>query len=482
MAENLTVGHPSFYRGSGLEGRPLFAPNAVNPQGTPFIAAERPQPMQFGDAMRGYSLYQLPANYVGTPATQVQAVPMYLNPNTPPADPMGVFQRFRNAANGVVPVAQPQAQTQAQAQAQVASQPAAEAQQAIQAASITQPQQVAAPQSIVSVEALPRVDVPKMRPQQNSIRFIASQGVDALDGGDAAIDFGRRYAAAAATGAVPVVSNAMLAAMNRQHARQQAALSAATKAQDVNDMYAAMNDPNLRARAHALAKASGISFDLAMKQAVQSKLLESGEHNLANRYEMMHILPQIDAEQQRRVTEALNFGSSATPVRDVYGADYQTNGINYVRPTGDGNNMYTTANNVVVGTPNAGTMYGMINGSSSPTTASYNAVLANNQTALNAQQAAAAQVAEARKQNAVNTQNALTDFSKRMTAYAQLMNAGARQQNADTRAASAANTGDSQMAKSMIATLKALPDGDPRKAQIMQALTDMYISPTTPTE
>ena len=475
MAEDLTVGHPSFYRGSGLEGRPLFAPNRVPNQGTPLLAAERPQPMQFGDTLRGYSLYQLPPNYVGVPVAQPQAVPMYLNPNTPPADPMGVFQRFRNAANGVVPVAQPQ----------VASQPVAEAQpaqQAAQAASVTQPQQVAAPQSIVSVEALPRVDVPKMRPQQNDIRFIASQGVDALDGGDAAIDFGRRYAAAAATGAVPVVSNAMLAAMNRQHARQQAALSAATKAQDVNDMYAAMNDPNLRARAHALAKANGISFDLAMKQAVQAKLLESGEHNLANRYEMTHILPAVNAEQERRVTEAINFGGAATPIRDPYGADIQTNGINSAQPTTDGKYVYTTANNVAVGTPLAGTMYGVINGSSSPTTASYNAVLANNQTALNAQQAAANQIAEARKQVATDTRNALTDFSKRMATQAQLMRAAASQQNAATRAAVADNNGDNQAAKTMIATLKALPDGDPRKAQIMQALTDMYISPTTPTE
>lgn len=476
MAEDLTVGHPSFYRGSGLEGRPLFAPNTVNPQGTPFIAAERPQPMQFGDKLRGYSLYQLPPNYVGVPAAQPQAVPMYLNPNTQQADPMGVFQRFRNAANGTAPVVQQQQQAQAVAQ------PVAAAQPTEQVASMTQPQQVAAPQSIVSVEALPRVDVPKLRPQQNDIRFIASQGVDALDGGDASIDFGRRYAAAAATGAVPVVSNAMLAALNRQHARNQAALSAATKAQDVNDMYAALNDPNLRARAHALAKANGISFDLAMKQAVQSKLLESGDFNLANRYEMTQILPQIDAEQQRRVTEAINFGGSATPVRDPYGADIQTNGINSAQPTADGKYVYTTANNVAVGTPLAGTMYGVINGSSSPTTASYNTVLANNQTAFNAQQAAAKQLADARTQVATDTRNALTDFNKRMSVQAQIMKAAASQQNAATRAMAADNTGGSQLAKSMIATLKALPDGDPRKAQIMQALTNMYLSPTTPTE
>lgn len=474
MAEDLTVGHPSFYRGSGLEGRPLFAPNRVPNQGTPLLAAERPQPMQFGDTLRGYSLYQLPSNYVGVPAAQPQAVPMYLNPNTQPADPMGVFQRFRNAANGTAPVVQQQAQAVAQ--------PVATAQPTEQVASMTQPQQVAAPQSIVSVEALPRVDVPKMHPQQNDIRFIASQGVDALDGGDASIDFGRRYAAAAATGAVPVVSNAMLAALNRQHARNQAALSAATKAQDVNDMYAAMNDPNLRARAHALAKANGISFDLAMKQAVQSKLLESGDYNLANRYEMTQILPQIDAEQQRRVTEAINFGGSATPVRDPYGADIQTNGINYAQPTADGNYMYTTANNVVVGTPNAGTMYGVINGSSSPTNASYNVTQANIQTGLNAQQAAAKQLAAERAQVANQEKTALDALNKRLTVQAQLLRANASQQNAATRAATASNNGDSQVARTMLATLKALPDGDPRKAQIMQALTDMYVSPTSPTE
>jgi len=474
MAEDLTVGHPSFYRGSGLEGRPLFAPNRVPNQGTPLLAAERPQPMQFGDTLRGYSLYQLPPNYVGVPAAQPQAVPMYLNPNTQPADPMGVFQRFRNTANGTAPVVQQPAQAVAQ--------PAVATQSAEQVASMTQPQQVAAPQSIVSVEALPRGDVPKLRPQQNDIRFIASQGVDALDGGDASIDFGRRYAAAAATGAVPVVSNAMLAALNRQHARNQAALSAATKAQDVNDMYAAMNDPNLRARAHALSKANGISFDLAMKQAVQSKLLESGDYNLANRYEMTQILPQIDAEQQRRVTEAINFGGSATPVRDPYGADIQTNGINYAQPTADGKYVYTTANNVVVGTPNAGTMYGAINGSSSPTNASYNVTQANIQTGLNAQQAAAKQLAAERAQVANQEKTALDALNKRLTAQAQLLRANASQQNAATRAATAGNNGDSQAARTMLATLKALPDGDPRKERIMQALTDMYVSPTSPTE
>lgn len=474
MAEDLTVGHPSFYRGSGLEGRPLFAPNTVNPQGTPFIAAERPQPMQFGDTMRGYSLYQLPPNYVGVPAAQPQAVPMYLNPNTPPADPMGVFQRFRNAANGTAPVVQQQPQ--------VVAQPVATAQPAEQVASMTQPQQVAAPQSIVSVEALPRVDVPKLRPQQNDIRFIASQGVDALDGGDASIDFGRRYAAAAATGAVPVVSNAMLAAMNRQHARQQAALSAATKAQDVNDMYAAMNDPNLRARAQALSKANGIPFDLAMKQAVQSKLLESGDYNLANRYEMTQILPQLDAVQQSRIVEANELGGSATPVRDVQNVDYQVGGINYLNTNPDGTRTIMTPNHAATVSQGAVTTYGMINGSGSPTAAAYNTAQANIQNNLNRQDQVAKQLAAAQAQVANQEKTALDALNKRLTAQAQLMNADARQQNADTRAASAANTGDSQLAKSMIATLKALPDGHPDKAKIMQALTDMYVSPTSPTE
>lgn len=474
MAEDLTVGHPSFYRGSGLEGRPLFAPNRVPNQGTPLLAAERPQPMQFGDTLRGYSLYQLPSNYVGVPAAQPQAVPMYLNPNTQPADPMGVFQRFRNAANGTAPVVQQQPQAVAQ--------PAVAAQPAEQVASMTQPQQVAAPQSIVSVEALPRVDVPKLRPQQNDIRFIASQGVDALDGGDASIDFGRRYAAAAATGAVPVVSNAMLAALNRQHARNQAALSAATKAQDVNDMYAAMNDPNLRARAHALAKANGISFDLAMKQAVQSKLLESGDYNLANRYEMAQILPQLDAVQQSRIVEANELGGSATPVRDVQNVDYQVGGINYLNTNPDGTRTIMTPNHAATVSQGAVTTYGMINGSGSPTAAAYNTAQANIQNNLNRQDQVAKQLAAARAQVANQEKTALDALNKRLTAQAQLLRANASQQNAATRAATAGNNGDSQAARTMLATLKALPDGDPRKAQIMQALTDMYVSPTSPTE
>lgn len=462
---------PSLYRGSGLEGRPLFAPNQVPNQGTPLLAAERTQPMQFGDRLRGYSLYQLPPNYVGAATVQPapQAVPMYLNPNTQPTDQMGVFQRFRDTANGTAPVV-------------TASQPAAQAVAQPQDMSVTQPQQVAAPQSVISVESLPRVDVPKLHPQQNDIRFIASQGVDALDGGDAAIDFGRRYAAAAATGAVPVVSNAMLAALNRQHARNQAALSAATKAQDVNDMYAALNDPDLRARAQALSKANGISFDLAMKQAVQSKLLERGDFNLANRYEMSKILPQIDAEQQRRVTEAINFGGSATPVRDPYGADIQTNGINYAQPTADGNYMYTTANHVVTGTPNAGTMYGVINGSSSPTTASFNLTEANVKNNAAAQAQVANAIAAERARNAKAEETALSQFNKNLTAQAQLLRANASEQNAATRAAMAGNNGNSQAARTMLATLKALPDGHPDKARILSELTEMYLSPTSPTE
>ena len=39
MAEDLTVGHPSYYRGSGLVGRPLFAPNVIPNHGTPYLSA-----------------------------------------------------------------------------------------------------------------------------------------------------------------------------------------------------------------------------------------------------------------------------------------------------------------------------------------------------------------------------------------------------------------------------------------------------------
>lgn len=474
MAEDLTVGHPSYYRGSGLVGRPLFAPNVIPNQGTPYLSAGNQPMTQFGDAMRGYSLYQLPTNYVSAtvaqPATQV--VPMYLNPNTQPNDPTGVFARYRNMASGLAPAA-------AAAAAQSVTQPV---EQQVPEATVPQAAQVEAPQSVMSVESLPRTAMPTLRPQQNSTRYIESKGIDALDAGAAADDFGRRYAAVAATGAIPVVSEAVLAALNRQRARDQAALSAATKARDVNDMYAAMGDPNLRARAQALSQANGISFDLAMKQALQSMLLERGEHNLANRYEMQNVLPAVNAEQERRIVDANEFGGNAVPIRGVYGEDILVPGINYLHTNADGSRTITTPFHKANVSQGAVTTYNAIHGSNSPVTSAFNIDLANRQTLLNAQQAVANQVNAAQKDNAYREKTALDNFNAQQKLYYQGMNANARLQNADTNAFKAGSSADSQEFRNLLAAYKVLPDGDPRKQELAVRLNAILTgSPTTPT-
>lgn len=473
MAEDLTVGHPSYYRGSGLVGRPLFAPNVIPNQGTPFLSAERQPMTQFGDAMRGYSLYQLPTNYVSATAAQpaAQAVPMYLNPNTPPNDPMGVFARYRNMASGLAPAA-------AAAASQSVTQPV---EQQVPEAAVPQAAQVEAPQSVMSVESLPRTAMPTLHPKQNNIRYIESQGVDALDGPAAAEDFGRRYAAVAASGAVPVLSEAMLEAFNRQNARSQAALSAATKARDVNDMYAAMGDPNLRARAQALSQANGISFDLAMKQALQSMLLERGEHNLANRYEMQNVLPAVNAEQERRTTLANELGGNVGTMNDIYGASYRTTGIDALYSNPDGSRTVGIAGFRANVTPHAAaTLAVLANNGYSPNTA-YNLRQANAQTLLNAQQAVANQVNAAREQVAKNEKTALDHFNDQQKLYYQGMNANARLQNADTNAFKAGNSADSQEFRNLLAAYKALPDGDPRKQELAVSLNAILTgSPTTP--
>lgn len=473
MAEDLTVGHPSYYRGSGLVGRPLFAPNVIPNQGTPYLSAGNQPMTQFGDAMRGYSLYQLPTNYVSATAAQpaTQAVPMYLNRNAPPYDPMGVFDRYRNMASGLAPAA-------AAAAVQSVTQPV---EQQVPEATVPQAAQVEAPQSVMSVESLPRTAMPTLQPKQNNIRYIESQGVDALDGPAAAADFGRRYAAVAASGAVPVLSEAMLEAFNRQNARSQAALSAATKARDVNDMYAAMGDPNLRARAQALSQANGISFDLAMKQALQSMLLERGEHNLANRYEMQNVLPAINAEQQNRIVDANEFGGNAVPIRGVYGEDILVPGINYLHTNADGSRTITTPFHKANVSQGAVTTYNAIHGSNSPVTSAFNIDLANRQTLLNAQQAVANQVNAAQKDNAYREKTALDYFNDQQKLYYQGMNANARLQNADTNAFKAGNSADSQGFRNLLAAYKALPDGDPRKQELAVSLNAILTgSPTTP--
>lgn len=473
MAEDLTIGHPSYYRGSGLVGRPLFAPNVIPNQGTPYLSAGNQPMTQFGDAMRGYSLYQLPTNYVSATAAQpaTQAVPMYLNPNTPPNDPTGVFDRYRNMASGLAPAA-------AAAAAQSVTQPV---EQQMPEATVPQAAQVEAPQSVMSVESLPRTAMPTMHPKQNNIRYIESQGVDALDGPAAAADFGRRYAAVAASGAVPVLSEAMLEAFNRQNARSQAALSAATKARDVNDMYAAMGDPNLRARAQALSQANGISFDLAMKQALQSMLLERGEHNLANQYEMKYLLPAINAEQERRTTLANELGGNVGTINDVYGASYRTNGIDALYSNPDGSRTVGIAGFRANATPNAvATLAVLANNGYSPNTA-YNLRQANAQTGMNAQLAVQNQVNAAREQVAKNEKSAIAALGDRLDWYTQAAKTSAQMQNAGTNAFKAQYGADSQEFKNLLAAYKALPDGDPRKQELAVSLNAILTgSPTTP--
>lgn len=469
MAEAIPIKYPSPYGGS----RPFFVPDIIRNQGTPYLSAGNQPMTQFGDAMRGYSLYQLPSNYVSATAAQpaTQAVPMYLNRNAPPYDPMGVFDRYRNMASGLAPAA-------AAAASQSVTQPV---EQQIPEATVPQAAQVEAPQSVMSVESLPRTAMPTLRPQQNSTRYIESKGIDALDAGAAADDFGRRYAAVAATGAIPVVSEAVLAELNRQRARDQAALSAATKARDVNDMYAAMGDPNLRARAQALSQANGISFDLAMKQALQSMLLERGEHNLANRYEMQNVLPAINAEQERRTTLANELGGNVGTINDVYGASYRTNGIDALYSNPDGSRTIGIAGLRANVTPGAVTTAAVITNPGYTSNTAYNIALANRQTLLNAQKAVSEQIGAAQKDNAYREKTALDYFNDQQKLYYQGMNANARLQNADTNAFKAGNSADSQEFRNLLAAYKALPDGDPRKQELAVSLNAILTgSPTTP--
>ena len=472
MAEAIPIKYPSPYGGS----RQFFVPDIIRNQGTPYLSAGNQPMTQFGDAMRGYSLYQLPSNYVSATAAQptqpaTQAVPMYLNQNAPPYDPMGVFDRYRNMASGLAPAA-------AAAAAQSVTQPV---EQQMPEATVPQAAQVEAPQSVMSVESLPRTAMPTLHPKQNNIRYIESQGVDALDGPAAAADFGRRYAAVAASGAVPVLSEAMLEAFNRQNARSQAALSAATKARDVNDMYAAMGDPNLRARAQTLSQANGISFDLAMKQALQSMLLERGEHNLANRYEMQYLLPAVNEEQQRRTTLANELGGNVGTMNDVYGASYRTNGIDALYSNPDGSRTALLPWARVNATPNAVATLAVLANPSYTSNAAYNRRQANAQTGMNAQKAVSEQIGAAQKDNAYREKTALDYFNDQQKLYYQGMNANARLQNADTNAFKAGNSADSQGFRNLLAAYKALPDGDPRKQELAVSLNDILTgSPTTP--
>lgn len=332
-------------------------------------------------------------------------------------------------------------------------------------------------QSITSAQTLAgQYPMPVPQSSSNVYMQTPSPGLaHPLDVGVAADDVAQRYAAMLAAGQTPVLSDNLQAALNRRMARNSLALSAATNAADMNAAYRAMSNPETRNRAQEIASTQGVSFDTAMKMATAGALAQQGNYALANRYEGSTLLPAMQAENQRRVTMALEAGTDMPALTDYLGNTFNSSGINSVYETGDGETVrFNTPYMTATGTPNAAVTAGRLAQSTAPIADAFAMRAGNTQNVISAargqQQAAAAQ-AKMVGENAMRQQTNYTRMAEQAarTQRAKFDMAAAQLRGTSAVAPRAARTDTpAQQAQVLISAARNLPEDDPQRAALLQ--------------
>ena len=332
-------------------------------------------------------------------------------------------------------------------------------------------------QSITSAQTLAgQYPMPVPQSSSNVYMQTPSPGLaHPLDVGVAADDVAQRYAAMLAAGQTPVLSDNLQAALNRRMARNSLALSAATNAADMNAAYRAMSNPETRNRAQEIASTQGVSFDTAMKMATAGALAQQGNYALANRYEGSTLLPAMQAENQRRVTMALEAGTDMPALTDYLGNTFNSSGINSVYETGDGETVrFNTPYMTATGTPNAAVTAGRLAQSTAPMADAFAMRAGNTQNVISAargqQQAAAAQ-AKMVGENAMKQQANYTRMAEQAARIqkAKFDMAAAQLRGTSAVAPRAAHTDTpARQAQVLISAARNLPEDDPQRAALLQ--------------
>lgn len=338
----------------------------------------------------------------------------------------------------------------------------------------------AAPQAVQSITSAQTLagQHPMPVPQSTSNVYMQTPSpglAHPLDVGVAADDVAQRYAALLAAGQAPVLSDNLQAALNRRMARNSLALSAATNAADTNAAYRAMSNPDTRNRAQEIASTQGVSFDTAMKMATAGALAQQGNYALANRYEGSTLLPAMQAENQRRVTMALEAGTDMPALTDYLGNTFNSSGINSVYETGDGETVrFNTPYMTATGTPNAAVTAGRLAQSTAPMADAFAMRAGNTQNVISAargqQQAAAAQ-AKMVGENAMRQQTNYTRMAEQAARIqkAKFDMAAAQLRGTSAVAPRAARTDTpAQQAQVLISAARNLPEDDPQRAALLQ--------------
>lgn len=302
----------------------------------------------------------------------------------------------------------------------------------------------------------------------NTHLMTPTYGVTVGDAGNAARDFGAQYAAVLATGQAPVVDGLTAMYLNRLRAQGDLAHSAATKAADANAVYRAMNDPDTRNRAQAIATSQGISLDTALKQALAGTLTEQGNLAALHTYEGGTLIPAMERENARRVTLGLEAGIDTPALTNFDGNIYQSQGVNSVYNAGDGQLSVNTAGHNITGDANTAATVNRLMASSAPQADAY----ALRQQQVGGLQNRANAVTQA-AQNRISAANAATKQQMAATDSAVKTQIDAMREARLGTTAPKQST-PSQQLNALINAVRVLPKDDPRRAQAAQQLLQQH--------
>lgn len=340
------------------------------------------------------------------------------------------------------------------------------------------PAPIQATPSITSAHNIPASRaMPGLVSSSTGVMVTPFQNVTAGDAGAAIDATAQRYARLAASGQVPVLNNLQAAYLNRVLAQGNLALSAATNSANMNAAYRALNDPDTRNRAQAIASTQGVSFDTAMKMALAGTLTEQGNYALANRYEGSTLLPAMEAENARQKALALEMGADAPALRDFMGNSYNAaNSPNSIYETGDGQTVrVNTPSHTFTGTPNAAATMNRLAASTAPITDAYALRQAGATNALSAARNASSGIADRMKNTSVALDSQLKRINEAAKIQADIQKANFENrvrlmtQRTQTQPYTRTDT-PAQRINALTNIIRALPEDDPQRQIIAREI------------
>lgn len=340
------------------------------------------------------------------------------------------------------------------------------------------PTPIQASPSITSAYNIPASrTMPRLVSSSTGVMVTPFQNVTAGDAGAAIDATAQRYAQLAASGQVPVLNNLQAAYLNRVLAQGNLALSAATNSANTNAAYRALNDPDTRNRAQAIASTQGVSFDTAVKMALAGTLTEQGNYALANRYEGSTLLPAMEAENARQKALALEMGADAPALRDFMGNSYNAvNSPNSIYETGDGQTVrVNTPSHTFTGTPNAAATMNRLMVSTAPISDAYAIRQAGATNALSAARNASSGIADRMKNTATALDSQLKRINEAAKIQADIQKANFENQvrlmtqRTQTQPYTRTDT-PAQRINALTNIIRALPEDDPQRQTIAREI------------